>query len=697
MEHTQSQIADDICSVYSHFDRVGNDGSINGQPSAVTYAEALAKLNQTEAALRESQERLQLIMQGSRDGFWDWSIDNNKCYVSDRWKEMRGIAIDQAIPDVIAVWKDSIHRDDRDRVLRALQAHLDRQSATFNEEYRILRRDGSSVWILDRAQAMWDDDNRPVRMAGSQTDITHLKRTEEALRQSELIYRMLADTMPQMFWITRADGYHEYYNQRWYDFTGTRAGDTDGEGWQNILHPDDIDRTVAVWQESLTTGKPYNIEYRMRRASDGEYRWQIGRALPLRDQDGTILKWFGSCTDIHDQRLAIEERAQALERERAARIEQEKANRIKDEFLAILSHELRSPLNPILGWIKLLRTRKLKEAQVEQALETIDRNAKLQAQLIEDLLDVSRILRGKLRMTLAPVDLNSVIGAAIETVHLTAQAKNIQIHTHLDPTMGRICGDFNRLQQVVWNLLSNAVKFTPESGEITVESGVDGYWAKIVVHDTGKGIAPEFVPYVFEQFRQADSSTTRQFGGLGLGLAIVRHIIEMHNGTISVESLGENQGATFTVRLPLIESVPAPVIPARPTPVAQLSLRGLRILVVDDEPDARQLMSFLLSEYGAQVIVAESAQDALAQLRQATPDILISDLGMPDLDGYDLIRQVRRQNALLPAIAVTAYAREEDRTAALSAGFQAHLTKPIELTELVKTIVTLIEQCQPSN
>jgi PAS domain S-box-containing protein len=708
MEHTQSQIADEVRRIYSHLDDTTEvEPSLSNsltsekvQANGLTCTQLSEQLKKAESALRESQERLQLVMQGSRDGFWDWNILTNECYVSDRWKELQGHASNEQIEDPISVWSNSIHPDDRDRVIRAFYAHLEQKSAVFNEEYRIQRKDKTYVWVLDRGQALWNESGQATRVAGSQTDITYLKNSEEAVRYSELVYRMLADTMPQMFWITRPDGYHEYYNQRWYDYTGTQPGQTDGEGWQNILHPDDVEKTSEVWQESLQTGKPYDIEYRFRRASDGEYRWHIGRALPLRDENGLVLKWFGSCTDIHDQKLAIEERAEALERERAARMEQEKANRIKDEFLAVLSHELRSPLNPILGWIRLLRTRKLDGERFDQALETIERNAKLQAQLIEDLLDVSRILRGKLTLAFAPVNLATAIEAAIDTVRLPAQTKQIQIQKQFPPIPIKVSGDFNRIQQVIWNLLSNALKFTPEGGKIRVELTTDradsnsdhSCVAKITVRDNGKGIAPDFLPHVFDQFRQADSSTTRQFGGLGLGLSIVRHIVEMHNGTITVDSAGENQGSAFTVSLPLSQSAASSSLSASSSPIPHYPLSNLKILVVDDEADSRQLISFLLEQYGAMVTSAESAQEALSQIARSRPDVLVSDLGMPEMDGYALMRKLRAEGQTMSAIAVTGYARDEDREAALKAGFQAHVTKPIEPTELVKTILAIVNK-----
>lgn len=685
-EHSRSS---DSYEVYLHPYSEGQSAECS-EPK-LTYSQALERLQQTEAALRNAEARFERFVQGSQDGFWDWNVVTDQWYVSNRWKELRGIAADEILSDSVFIWRETVHPDDRDRVLDRFHHYVSQGSGQYSDEYRILRCDGTIVWVLDRGQAIWDDTGRAIRVTGSQTDITKLKRTEDALEESQLIYKTLADTMPQMFWITRPDGYHEYYNQRWYDYTGTQEGETDGEGWRNCFHPEDAETADTVWQQCLKTGEPYTVEYRLRNAKTGEYRWHLGKALPLRDLDGDIIRWYGSCTDIHDQKMLIEQRANALERERAARLEQEKANRIKDEFLAVVSHELRSPLNPILGWVRLLRTRKMSEIQVQQALETIERNAKLQSQLIEDLLDVSRILRGKLALIFAPVNLVTVVEAAIETVRLPAQAKNIQIQTRLNSTFTNVSGDFNRLQQVAWNLLSNAVKFTPENGTITIELSSHDSMIALKVTDTGKGIAPEFLPHVFEQFRQAYSSITRQFGGLGLGLAIVRHIVERHHGRISVDSPGENLGATFTVELPLLTTSVQPRI-ATVDRIPDDQLTGLSILVVDDEADARDLLGFLLEQQGAKITIAHSAADARSKLAVMQPNILISDLGMPGEDGFQLIRQLRAQGWNTPAIAVTAYAREEDRQAALAAGFQAHVTKPIEPTELFKAIRSAVHQ-----
>ncbi|HEY9622726.1 MAG TPA: ATP-binding protein [Crinalium sp.] len=451
------------------------------------------------------------------------------------------------------------------------------------------------------------------------------------------------------------------------------------------------------------------------------------------------------------------EKAQLYEAEQQARTaaessreEAQAANRIKDEFLAVLSHELRSPLNPILGWSRLLQSGRLDPSRTQQALATIERNAKLQSELIEDLLDVSRILQGKLSLTVAPIHLTSIIKAAIETVRLAADAKSIRIETTLDAEVGKIAGDATRLQQVIWNLLSNAVKFTPNGGRIGVrleviggerkigdggdrEDGGDGSFltsppspssppspplsshptpdtrhptpttpsfAQITVSDTGRGISRDFLPYVFDYFRQADSATTRKFGGLGLGLSIVRHLVELHGGTIQADSPGEGMGATFTVRLPLL-----PAHLPEPSEVqalhSSLSLKGIRVLVVDDDTDTREIVTFLLEQVGAEAIAVGSAQEVLAAMPQVRPDILLSDIGMPDMDGYMLLQQIRtlspEQGGQTPAIALTAYAGELNQQQALAAGFQQHISKPVEPAELVKAIAQLLRTQRTGN
>ncbi|WP_414579093.1 ATP-binding protein [Anabaena sp. CCY 9402-a] len=531
-----------------------------------------------------------------------------------------------------------------------------------------------------------------------QQEITERQRILEVLRQSEERYRYLAEAIPQLVWTSDANGETDYFNQNWCEYTGLTLEQSRGFGWINALHPDDVNRAYKVWLDAVKIGDVYENEYRFKRAIDGSYRWQLARGLPLKDQQGNIVKWFGTCTDIHEQKQILEERAKLLESEQAARAEAEKANRIKDEFLAVLSHELRTPLNSILGWSKLLQNRTLNETRMAQALATIERNAILQVQLIEDLLDVSRILQGKLVLNITKVNLETVVLAALETMRLAAETKLIEIKTIFAPDLRTVMGDAARLQQVVWNLLSNAVKFTPKGGRVEVcLVKIDDY-AEIVLTDTGRGISPEFLPYVFDYFRQADSSSTRKFGGLGLGLAIVRKIVEIHGGTVKAESMGEEHGAKFTVRLPLL---PEQSLDARNEKnhllllnSQLLSLAGIKVLVVDDDHDSRDFLAFVLQERGAEVKLVASASEALQTLAESHLDVLVSDISMPDMDGYMLIRQVRswvrEQNGQIPAIALTAFARQYDQEQAFAAGYQIHLAKPVNAEELVAAVRRLI-------
>jgi len=434
---------------------------------------------------------------------------------------------------------------------------------------------------------------------------------------------------------------------------------------------------------------------------------QAVRISPLSHEDRVI----GTLTIIEDvtERVAregelqaqIEARSRLLSSEKLARSEAERANRLKDEFLATISHELRNPLNAIMGWAHMLRLGKLSDVNAERAVETIYRNAKAQAQLVADLLDVSRIISGKLRLDVRTVDLIYIINAAIDSIRPAAEAKGIRVQTLLDPAAGPISGDADRLQQIVWNLLTNAVKFTPKGGRIQVKiQRIDSH-VEIVVSDSGVGISKEFLPYVFDRFRQADATTTRIHGGLGLGLSIVRQLVDLHGGSVSVHSEGEGKGTTFTITLPFVgvlsQNEAESVHPAQGEEVISFdglpSLQGLKVLVVDDEADTRELISEVLKECGSEVITSNSAADALIALEEHKPDILISDLGMPDEDGYSLISKIRalpdERGGQIPAAALTAYARAEDRMRVLRSGFQFHLPKPVDSAELVTVVASL--------
>lgn len=655
----------------------------------------------SEVALKEQTKLLQVIIDSIGDGlilanqegefvlfnqaavgiFGQLSNDKS----CEEWSSTYGLFL----PD-----QKTIFPDEQLPLTRAIKGEY------VNDVEVFVRREDSAEnrWISISGYPVVDTSNEITGGVIVCRDITERKQALSALQESEERFRHMADNAPFMVWVTDSTGYCTFLSQSWYEFTGQTQETGLGLGWVNATHPEDREHANNAFLTANECQEAYRVEYRVRR-SDGGYSWAIDAAAPRFTESGQFEGFIGSVIDITDRKQVETERDLVLQLEQTARAEAERANRIKDEFLAVLSHELRSPLNPILGWSQLLLSGKLNPDKTAKAYETIERNARLQSQLIEDLLDVSRILQGKLTLNVAPVNLATIILSALETVQLAAEAKQIQIETILNPDVGQVVGDNSRLQQVVWNLLSNAVKFTPEGGRVEVRLAQIEGQVQIQVIDTGKGIVPDFLPYVFEHFRQEDGATTRKFGGLGLGLAIVRQLVELHGGTVFAESSGEGQGATFTVRLPLLnddsrrqeeEAVNLAVSPA----LSPLPLAGLRILVVDDELDSADFVAFVLQEAGAEVISVSSAAEALLSIEQTPPDLLVSDIGMPEIDGYMLINRIRTQLGpeyrQLLAIALTAYAGEGNERQVLAAGFDKHLTKPIDPTELVATVVRSI-------
>ena len=525
-------------------------------------------------------------------------------------------------------------------------------------------------------------------------DITSLRNVhDELLRQNrkvadaESVLRALVDNLPELAWSAQPDGHIDFYSQRWFEYTGTTLEEMKGWGWEKVHDPAFLPSVVERWRHSLATGEPFEMEFPLRGA-DGEFRWFLTRVRPVRDGSGKIVRWLGVNSDIHAQREA------------ATRAEQ--ANRAKDEFLATASHELRTPLNAILGWARILRSGDNDASVHARGLETIERNARAQVQLIEDILDGSRLLTGKLHLEILPLDLTALVRAALDAVRPAADAKGISLAMTLAPEAARMMGDPERLQQVVWNLANNAVKFTPKGGAVEVTLSRSGTHIELSVSDTGKGISADFLPHVFERFRQAEGSTTRRHGGLGLGLALVRHLVEAHGGTVRAESEGEGRGARFVVLLPVQAVYHAEADRPRLTPTGSVSetterssLAGVTILVVDNEDDARDLIAIVLRANGAEVTTAANATQALELIAERPPKVLISDIGMPEVDGYELIRRVRSLagagGSTILAVALTAYSREEDRRLALAAGFQTHVSKPVEPEELVRVVASLVK------
>ncbi|MBW4489815.1 MAG: response regulator [Trichocoleus desertorum ATA4-8-CV12] len=489
-----------------------------------------------------------------------------------------------------------------------------------------------------------------------------------------------------------------YVNPAFTEMTGYTSEEVLGQTPRLLQGPDTDRELLNDLRQHLVSGEPFHGEAINYHKDGTEYyvEWNI---TPIRDARQTITHFVAIQRDISDRKCLEQEREQLLQQEQAARNEAEAANRTKDEFLAMLSHELRTPLTPILGWSKMLRTKRLPETKRQEALDAIEQNAKRQAQLVDDLLDLSRIVQGKLTLNLAAVPLNVPISAALETVRLSIEAKSIQVEAKLNSAIGQVMGDAGRLQQVFWNLLANAIKFTPSKGQIRIELEQVEQYAQITVADTGLGIHPQFLPFVFNRFRQQDSSITRQFGGLGLGLSISQQLVEAHGGTITADSAGEGQGATFTVRLPLSPTSLSPNVsastPAMIPTQQHYHLSGTQVLVVDDEPFTLQFITFVLETAGANVTAVNSGKAALQALSQSTLDVLVSDIGMQEMDGYALIQRIRsssQPNRDLPAIALTAYATEDNRQKALLAGFQQHLVKPVEPETLITAIALVLNR-----
>ena len=531
-----------------------------------------------------------------------------------------------------------------------------------------------------------------------QNEMTVRQRTERALRESEERFRAALDANSDIVWTNNAQGEMTGEQTGWSTYTGQSFEEYQNNGWSEAVHPDDVAATLKQWKAAVETGSAFMFEHRLRRR-DGTYRNMQIRAVPVKNTDGSVREWVGVHRDITMQRESETQRAALLERERAARNAAEQASRTKDEFLANVSHELRTPLNAMLGWANvLLASPQLGHEDLKKGLGTIERNARLQAKIIEDLLDMNRILSGNLRLDVTPVDIRSVLQAAVETVQPAANAKAIRVETNIGSDL-MVPGDSGRLQQVFWNLLSNAVKFTPRGGKVTIATRKLDSLLEICVQDDGIGMSPEFLPRVFERFRQEDASSSRAHGGLGLGLAIVKELVELHGGSVSAASKGEGKGARFSVYLPMLASQTREAQPALTTELKVSRrvgpfLNGAKVLVVDDERDTRDLLKKILTERGATVVLAGSTEEALSQLAKFNPDLLISDIGMPQSDGYDLIGQLRNHPAwnAIPAIALTAFAMADDRMQAVRSGYQAHLGKPVTPADLIDAVAALLER-----
>ncbi|WP_437821047.1 PAS domain-containing protein [Sorangium sp. So ce1078] len=674
------------------FERTGHDLVMLGVVRDVT------ERKRVEEALRENEARLRLALRAGQTGVWDWDFVTDRVVWSDEMYGVFGLP-PGTFEGTFEAFGRMVHPDDRKRIQAELEAAIEGR-AGYDNEFRVVRPDGQIRWITNLGIVQHDEAGKPRSMVGTATDITEKRAAADAIRESEERFRNIADNSPVMIWVTRSDARCIYLNRVWSDFTGQTQAAGLGFGWLDMIHPEDAERSANIFLAANARREQFRLDYRLRRR-DGQYRWCIDAAAPRFSPSGEFLGYVGSVIDITGRKQAEEERARLLEVEQAARSEAERANRMKDEFLSTVSHELRTPLTAILGWSQLLLRRMSSEDEdLCKGLAIIGRNARAQAQLIEDLLDMGRITSGKIRLDVQPLDLHDVVGAAVSSVAPSAEAKGIRLENSSSPAVGVTRGDPSRLQQVVWNLLSNAIKFTPAGGSVQVKVCRAGNHVEIIVSDTGQGIEPEFLPYVFERFRQADASTTRRHGGLGLGLSIVKHLVELHGGIVRATSAGVGKGATFTVELPLGVAHTAAegatdgrAADARASgdDICELSdLSGISVLFVDDAPDTRDMVRTFVEERKARVRLAGSGEEALRLLELERPDVLVSDIGMHGMDGYELIRRVRtlppERGGDVPAVALTAYARNEDRAEALLAGFQTHIAKPIQPTELMTAI-----------
>jgi len=643
----------------------------------------------TEAALSQNQEWLRLTMAGSRMGTWTRELDEtNRVVWSPELERIFGLAPGE-FSQKEEEFFEFIHPEDRE-VVRAAVLKAIESGSDYEVEFRYRRKDGAERWMLGRGRGFYDDSGKPYRLAGLGLDITERKRAEMASKRLAAIVESSDDAIIGK----DLNGVVISWNAGAERLFGYTAEEMIGTEISRLIPPEKPDEEPSILAK-LRRGEFIDHYETVRVTRDGN-RIDVSLTVsPIFDAEGKVIGASKIARDITQKKRAEQEREELLASEHAARSEAEAANRIKDEFLATLSHELRTPLTAMLGWLSMLRSGRLDDETSKHAIDTVERNAKAQAQLIEDLVDVSRIAGGKLQLEVQPVDLSSLISAAVDIVRPAANARGVLIEISVEPAVGPVAGDPARLQQIIWNLLSNAVKFTARDGYVYVKLRRVESFAELEVHDTGIGIDADFLPWVFERFRQAESAVTRSHRGMGLGLAIVRHLTELHGGTVKAHSDGEGHGATFTIRVPLADNLAALTTKAEAeiSPVASQTLTGLRVLLVEDEPDARELLSMTLRVSGASVYAVESAREALMNLTSFEPDVLLSDIGLPVESGYDLIRQVRALPTNLkkiPAIALTAFASDKDRQRALAAGFQVHLAKPVEPQALVEAIEKLV-------
>jgi PAS domain S-box-containing protein len=716
----------------------------NAQAILAARRRAEQELVAAKEALRETAERLRATFNQAAVGFAIAGLDGRYQEVNRKLTELLGYSAEELATMTFA---DITHAEDLAATQENVRRLLAGEVADYSYEKRYLRKDGRIVWAFTTVTLLRDADGRTQRFIAVVEDVSERKRAEEALREETRILEVLNKTGAALASELELHALVQRVTDAATELSGAKFGaffynvtGPQGEAYQlftlsgapreafdklglprntpvfgptfrgeGVVRCDDVTRDARYGRVAPHFGMPKGhlpvrsylavpVISRTKQVIGGLFFAHPEPGVFSERAERLVVGVAAQAAVAIDNAQLFAERKQLLEREQAARAEAERMSDLKDEFLATLSHELRTPLSAILGWSQVIRMRRMQGDELARAVEVIERNARAQTRLIEDLLDMSRITAGQVRLDVQPVEPIAFIDAALETVRPAAEAKGIRLDKVLDPKAGPINGDAGRLQQVVWNLLSNAIKFTPKDGRVQVVLERVNSHIEISVGDSGMGIKPEFLPHVFDRFRQADASTTRRHGGLGLGLAIARHLVELHGGTIRVASGGEARGTTFTVELPLTvvhrprrsENRVHPELPAAASAIASLpDLTGILVLAVDDEPDARLLIHRILADCGAHVMTAASAKEALELARREKPHVLVSDIGMPEADGYDLLHTLCQHAFDIPAIALTAFARSEDRTRALRAGFRMHVAKPVEPTELVVSVASL--------
>ncbi len=624
----------------------------------------------------QTEQRFQTLFEQAPFSVQLLAIDGRTLKVNQAWKDLWGAQdgdplLEFVLSDYDMLADPQLEAKGVTPLLRRAFAGEAVRLPAVHYDPTALGKPGLARWVEATARPIKDAQGRVVEVMLIHEDVTDRLMAERELRASEAQFRTIADAIPQMVWSTLPDGYHDYYNRQWYEFTGTPLGSTDGEGWNGMFHPDDQPRAWGVWRHSLETGEPYEIEYRLRHRS-GEYRWVLGRAQPVRDEQGRIVRWMGTCTDIHEQKRVRDELLAT--------------NRRKDDFLAMLAHELRNPLAPISAAAHLLKAAPSDPTKIARSADIIARQVRHMTELVDDLLDVSRVTRGLVELEHQPVEIKAVLGHAIEQARPLIESRGHQLTTRMPAGEVHVLGDRTRLVQVVSNLLNNAAKYTPANGALSLVLTV-GEQVEICVADDGSGIEAALLPHVFDLFIQGERTPDRAQGGLGLGLALVKSLVELHGGRVTAASEGRGRGAMFTVTLPLLNAEAVPTPAPQPVPNAAAEA-GLCVLLVDDNQDAAETLGLLLESLGHEVRLAHDPAHALAAMEAAAFDAFVLDIGLPGMDGYALARELRARGKGRPAIfiALTGYGSANDRQRGGDAGFDHYLVKPADLEELARVL-----------